>query len=155
MRAHRLRGLDVGQAVGACGLGMTHKREMTKLPFAGGKYFGWRKWEEMGGNSTITSLFLYMFVECEDGDYVKYIKMVLRGQGVATAVNLGKQKDEGVTRNNVTANEVHGKEASRILDNVMIFGVELVNVVTKKEGEHITFDIFVHQYSLKMPNVRW
>jgi hypothetical protein len=29
---------------------------MTKLPFAGGKYFGWRKWEEI--SSTITSLYI-------------------------------------------------------------------------------------------------
>jgi hypothetical protein len=55
MHARRLRGLDVGRAAGTCGLGTTHKCEMTKLPFAGGKYFGWRKWEEI--SSTITSLF--------------------------------------------------------------------------------------------------
>jgi hypothetical protein len=54
MRARRLRGLDVGRAAEACGLGTTNKREMTKLPFVGGKYFGWRKWEEI--SSTVTSL---------------------------------------------------------------------------------------------------
>jgi hypothetical protein len=32
------------------GWGTTHKREMIKLPFARGKYFGCRKWEEMRGN---------------------------------------------------------------------------------------------------------
>jgi hypothetical protein len=43
-------GADVGRAAGGAGWGTIYKREMTKLPFAGGKYFGWRKWEETGGN---------------------------------------------------------------------------------------------------------
>jgi hypothetical protein len=52
-------------------LGTTYKHEMTKLlPFAGGKYFGCRKWEEI--SSTITSL-IYVCVRA------KYLFLVVRG----------------------------------------------------------------------------
>jgi hypothetical protein len=40
----------VGARVG----GMTYKREMTKLPLAGGKYFWWRKWEEIPSIITLS-----------------------------------------------------------------------------------------------------
>jgi hypothetical protein len=78
------------------------------------------------------------------GGYVKYIKMVWVATGSdARHQSLMKQENEGVTKNDistfrddVSTSEVHGKEAGRILDNILIFEVELVNVVTKKEGEH-------------------
>jgi hypothetical protein len=37
---------------------IAYKHEMTKLPFVGGEYSWWKKWEEIP--STITSLYLWL-----------------------------------------------------------------------------------------------
>jgi hypothetical protein len=39
---------------------------MTKLPFAGGKYFGWRKWEEMRGNFKHNNITHYIILAYKD-----------------------------------------------------------------------------------------